>query len=94
MEKERSLLDRFWLVFLVIIAAAAVLILGVLGITDQKPAIPKVVPTLTPVFEVAPEFERHSPSDEISAIEADLEATDLSELDQELEQIETELATP
>lgn len=44
--------------------------------------------------ETTTRLQPQSSSDEISVIEADLEATDFSELDQELEEIETELATP
>jgi len=55
------------------------------------------VATLAPVVnqdEDISGLEKQGSSDEPTTIEADLDATDLSNLDKELEEIETELATP
>lgn len=67
----------------------------------------KLAPTPLPQFISTPSSQadkevdaataalgKQGASDEISAIEADLEATDLAELDRELENIETELSIP
>ena len=65
----------------------------------SKKAIPTPVPTPTPSPEMqleaeVVELEEQGSSDEINAIEADLEETDLSNLDKELSDIESELETP
>jgi len=65
--------------------------------TSNQPATPgpTIIPTPTPPVDLLlNNLQNQNDSDEIEAIEADLEATDLSRLDQELEQIETELAQP
>ena len=62
--------------------------------TTPTPAPFDVVQPSSEEDETTIELEQQSSSDEISAIEADLETTDLSKLDQELEEIEAELAAP
>lgn len=58
------------------------------------PPEPTPTPSPAPVEKEGTYFEAESDSDEIPAIEADLDETDLADLDQELEAIDAELTTP
>ena len=92
---------------LVLIIIDIILVLGlvVMGVAywkmSQEKALPS--PTPTPVSLPTPSeetdaqtsaLEEQGTSDEIEDIEADLNATDLSEIDKELDDIESELAAP
>lgn len=97
-----NFLERFWFVF-VGLAFIALLAVGGLWAINQKLITPKTIstptplPTPSPVVEIdtmTSALEQQGTSDEISAIEADLEETDFSTLDQELSDIEAELSTP
>lgn len=94
----------FLLVFLIVIALAGV---GYWFFTQKDEDLAdvqevivslKVSPTPTVVEEALDDdthkLESQSASDEISAIEADLKATDLTGLDKELETIDQEFETP
>lgn len=50
--------------------------------------------SVIPVDTLTYQLEQQSSSDELRAIEADLEKTNLTEIDKELEEIEAELLTP
>lgn len=98
-EIQPSFLKRFWFIPLILVILA-ILGVGIFWVYKQKLAVPKVIPTPapttipTPVVEVdttTAALEQQGTSDEISAIEADLEATDFTEIDKELEDIEAEL---
>lgn len=96
-EPKPSFLDRFWFVF--VIAALICLIgIGVLLFLNRRQAARVTVtptPTPTPVEEVdeaTKQLEEQGTSDEITDIEVDLNATDLTELDKELTDIENELS--
>lgn len=99
-ESKPSLLQRFWIVF-VILAVIMVLIIGFLWASNQGliPFKRTVVPTPTPTPLVETDsmttaLEQQETSDEISAIEKDLQVTDFSNLDKELTDIESELSAP
>lgn len=95
-----------WPVILLILLVLLIIAGGILFAVDReiiswgtKEAVPTPIPTPTPSPEARleteiAELEEQSPSDEIRAIENDLDKTDFSNLDQELTEIESELATP
>jgi hypothetical protein len=99
-----SFLKRFWyflVIGLIILLLAAVW--GFFYLQTSKHSMTKEGKlttsgiTPTPVVEADSQtklLQEQSSSDEISAIEADLEETDLAGLDQELTSIESELVTP
>lgn len=101
MNKIQAFFERFWFVF-VILGFVLISIMGILLIANQKlfsrrrasaPSFPVFTPTPTPLVEgeaTITALEEQGTSDEISAIEADLEATDFSEIDKELIEIEAE----
>jgi len=95
-----NLLKRFWFIFaaLGIVLALSV---GAFFISRQQPAPPEVANVPTPVPSPTPTeedeiaaLEQQGASDETAAIEADINKTDLSKLDQELGDIDDELAAP
>lgn len=95
-----NLLKRFWFIFAALGIVLA-LSIGAFFISRQQPTTPEVANIPTPVPSPTPTeedeiaaLEQQSASDETAAIEADLNQTDLSELDQELADIDDELATP
>lgn len=97
-ESKPNFFQRFWFVF-VILAVVLILLVGILWITNQRLMVPKAppTPTPTPVVEIdttTAALEQQGTSDEITAIEADLETTDLSDIDKELTDIEAELTSP
>lgn len=99
-EKKPNFFERFWFVF-VILSFILVISLGGLwavnrGLLAPKPT-PTPAPTPTPVVELdtaTAALEQQETSDEISAIEADLNATDFYNIDKELTDIEAELTSP
>lgn len=93
-ESKPNFLDRFWSLF--VIAALICLVgIGVLWFLNKRQAVPiTVTPTPTPAEEVdeaTTRLEEQGTSDEIDEIEADLNATDLTEIDKELSDIDNEL---
>ena len=100
--EKPNLLKRFWYLFLIlgviIIFSLGILVYGYLKLSQEKPAsTPVSVPTPTPIEEIDEQtstLEGQGSSDELEDIEADLGATDLSEIDQELEDIDSELSSP
>ena len=93
-ESKPGFLNRFW--FLFVIAALICLVgIGVLWFLNKRQATPTTVaPTPTPAEEVdeaTRQLEQQGTSDEIDEIEADLNATDLTEIDKELTDIDNEL---
>jgi len=95
-------LEKLWFVPL-ILAILAILIIGGLWISNQGFLKPEPSPTPLPSPIASPEaeedaataaLEEQSTSDEIEEIEADLEATDLDDIDEELTDIENELSAP
>ncbi len=101
-EGKPNLLKRFWYLFLIfgvlIILSLGILVYGYQKLSQEKPAsIPTPMPTPTPIEETDEQtsaLENQGTSDEITDIEDDLEATNLSDLDQELEDIDSELSSP
>lgn len=98
-EKKDNLLERFWFVPF-ILAIVAVIIVGALWMINKDLFAPKLTPTPSP-SPTAAEIDSQTSalgeqetSDEIEAIETDLEATDLSNIDKELTDIENELSAP
>ncbi len=97
--EEKSPLKRFWYVFavlgVVLVTSAGVIVYGYPKLSQQAPAVtPMPIATPTPAEEVDQQtaaLKTQGTSDEIDDIEADLGATDLSEIDKELEEIESEL---
>lgn len=95
-----NLLKRFWFIFAALGIVLA-LSIGAFFISRQQPTPPAVVSVPTPVPSPTPTeedeiaaLEQQGTSDETTAIEADLNKTDLSKLDQELADIDDELAAP
>ena len=87
----------------VVIAAVGYFLVVKLGKTEtQKPVTPSSTPTPTVVSKLpigegdasTVALEEQGNSDEIADIEADLNSTDLAEIDQELADIESELSLP
>ncbi len=102
-EKSKlEFLEKFWFIP-VILAIVAVVVVGSLWAVNQGWLAPKASPTPTPLpsptsgaetDESITALEEQGASDEVSAIEADIGATDLSDLDKELTDIENEFSTP
>lgn len=106
-QAERKLgFGKLWFIP-VILALVAVILVSALWVTNRNLLAPRLLlaPTLTPtptptatpaakVDEDTVALEEQGTSDEISEIEADLNATDLTEIDKELTDIENELASP
>lgn len=97
---KRISFEKFWFIP-VILALIAIMVVGILWVTNQGLLVPKPspspVPTASPSAEVDEEttaLEEQGTSDEISEIEADLNATNLSDIDKELTDIENELTSP
>jgi hypothetical protein len=95
-------LTKFWFIP-VILAVIILLVAGGLWVSNQgffkKEPVSTPAPTPSPAVEThidedTAALEEQGTSDEISAIEEDLEATDFSNLDKELSEIESELAAP
>lgn len=90
--------DKLWFIP-VILALVVVIVVGALWVTNKGLLIPQPSPTPTPtpaaeVDEGTAALEEQGTSDEVSEIEADLNATDLSDIDKELTDIENELTSP
>ena len=97
-EEKQSVFKKFWYVFailgVIVALCLAFLVYGYLKLNQQKSA-PIPTPTATEeIDEQTSDLEEQGASDEIEDIEADLEATDLSGIDQELEDIDSELSSP
>ena len=99
-ETKPSLLKRFWFIFAAL-GIVLVLSIGAFFISNQRPTPPEVAGVPTPVPSPTPTeedeiaaLEQQGASDETAAIEADINKTDLSKLDQELGDIDDELAAP
>ncbi len=106
MEEKTNFLEKFWYIFVIV----AIILIGVtvgLWFNNQKIASTNTTQkTITPMVEIpSPQssinedtqtaaLENQSESDEIEAIEADLQATDFSNLDQEMASIEAEISNP
>ena len=89
---------KFWFIPLLIVLVV-IIVVGMIWAIDKGLLLPQLSPspTATPstaIDESTAALEEQGSSDEIEAIEADLENTDLSNIDQELTDIENELATP
>jgi len=97
-EPKKSGLQQYWylLVALVLVVFMSV---GGLWFIKQGSFLPQPSPTPSPSPTTEGDqdigaLEEQGTSDEIDEIETDLESTDLSDLDKELTDIESELATP
>ncbi len=95
-------LAKYWFVP-VILAVIILLVVGGLWVSNReftkKESASTPAPTPSPAVEAQIDedtaaLEEQGTSDEISAIEEDLETTDFSNLDKELSEIESELAAP
>jgi len=107
MEEKTNFLEKFWYLF-VILAVVLVGVVGGLWFYNQKvlrESPGQIVPgteemmteeTTLPAKEdvQTAALEQQSDSDETNDIEADLQATDLSNLDKELADIEAEIDNP
>ncbi len=107
METKTNFFEKFWYIF-VIIALILVAVVSTLWFNNQKslknqqnqviqPPVETMIqptPTLVPGDTATVNLETQSGSDEISAIENDIKATDLSSVDKELADIEGEISTP
>lgn len=83
----------FWLI-LIFLAVVAVAVVAFLWFSNQQlKSSRETAPSPSPMLEYEA-TEEESSSDEVSSIETDLQGTDLSDLDQELEDIEAEIASP
>lgn len=98
-EEKGNIFTRFWFIFIAL-AIVALLIVGGLWFTNQG-LLTKPTPSPTPipspsssVDETTSNLEKQGTSDELAEIEKDLEATDLSNLDKGLTDIENELSLP
>jgi uncharacterized protein HemX len=94
--KQAGFLERFWYLF-VILAILCLIGIGGLWFLNQRklsqtPSLPTPTPTET-VDQTTQELKEQGKSDEIDEIEADLKSTNLTNLDQELEDIEKELTS-
>lgn len=98
--KKPNFFERFWFVF-VILAILALLLVGILWASNQGPISFRPKPSPTPLPSPTAEIdtttstlEKQGTSDEISDIEADLNTTDLTNIDKELTDIDSELSSP
>lgn len=98
-----SFLGRFWYLLVTGIAILALAVFLGVSYFQAKSSSTQETGSVTPVVTPMPAVEadtqtellqEQGSSDEVSAIEADLEKTDLSGLDKEVEDIESELVTP
>jgi hypothetical protein len=107
MEEKTNFFEKFWYLF-VIVAIILLAVVGGLWFYNQKalqenssqgtPQIQEMITgeTEAPIEEDAQiaALQQQSDSDEISQIETDIQATDLSNIDKELADIEAEIGTP
>jgi len=108
MENKSNFFEKFWYLF-VIIAIVLIGAVSTLWITNQNslklskekttPPIvqQEVIPQPTPIIitdEATTNLEAQNDSDEVDAIENDIKATNLSNIDKELVDIEGEISTP
>ena len=107
METKTNFFEKFWYIF-VIVALILVAVVATLWSNNQKilknqqnqviqPSAETMIqptPTLVPGDTATVNLETQSDSDEISSIENDAKATDLTDLDKELADIEGEISTP
>jgi hypothetical protein len=100
--EKPNFLKRFWYLFL-LLAMITLTAVGILWSFNQGFFNLKSTPTPTPTPVASPTSEedletenlnQQSSSDEIEAIESDLNNTNLNNLDKELTNIETDLNTP
>jgi len=106
--EQKNFFEKFWYLF-VIIAIVLIGVVSTLWIINQKslklskekttpPVVQQeVTPQPTPTLitdEATTNLETQSDSDEVGAIENDIKATDLSNIDKELADIEGEISTP
>ena len=107
METKTNFFEKFWYIF-VITALILVAVVATLWFNNQKslknqqnqviqPPVETMIqptPTLVPGDTATVNLETQSGSDEVTAIENDIKATDLSSVDKELADIEGEISTP
>jgi len=107
METKTNFFEKFWYIF-VIIALILVAVVTTLWFNNQKslknqqnqviqPPVETMIqptPTLVPSDTATVNLETQSDSDEISNIENDIKATDLTDLNKEMATIEAELSNP
>lgn len=96
--KPKKKVSLVFILALILLLVAAFLAFWALRKT-QKPLAPAPSPQVSPEptpaeDELLNQLEEQSPSDEIEAIEEDVKNTDLTNLDQELTEIENELSLP
>jgi len=104
MEEKTNFFEKFWYLFVIL----AVILIGVvagLWFYNQK-SLSLLNQTSAPAEEVIPQaveeetdtqtaaLESQSESDEVASIEADLENTDLGNIDKEITDIEAEINNP
>jgi hypothetical protein len=107
METKINFFEKFWYIF-VIIALILIAVVTTLWFNNQKslknkqnqviqpPVETMIQPTLTlvPGDTATVNLETQSDSDEISSIENDIKATNLTDLNKEMATIEAELSNP
>ena len=87
----KSVLEKYWFVF-VGLAVVSMITVGVLWLQSRKSTpLYNDLRVVTPIPSVIPQG---TSSDEVPAIEKDLKAVDLENVDQELISIDNELSTP
>jgi uncharacterized protein YdgA (DUF945 family) len=107
MEEKTNFFEKFWYLF-VSLAIILLAVVGGLWFYNQKviqensnQTVPQMQEMTTEETEAPIEedsqtaaLQQQSDSDEIGQIEADIQATDLSNIDKELADIEAEIETP
>jgi len=106
MEEKTNFFEKFWYLF-VVVAIILLAVVGGLWFYNQKAlqenssqSTPQIQEMITGETEAPIEdaqiaaLQQQSDSDEISQIETDIQATDLSNIDKELADIEAEIASP
>ncbi len=107
MEEKTNFFEKFWYLF-IILAIVLIGVVGGLSFYNQKALQEKSLQMTSqneemPGEEAVPQIEedaqtatlqQQSDSDEIGQIEADIQTTDLSNIDKEMADIETEIGSP
>ena len=106
MEPKTNFFEKFWYLFVILAVVLVGVIFGLwisnkqaaLRISQITPPVEQLTPTPLPeaaeIDQQTATLENQQASDEISPIEADIQATDLTGIDKELTDIEAEISPP